>query len=456
MGHGIAQEFASAGYHVRMHDVTDEHLQTARTQIEKNLKVLAENAIIEEENIHATLQRIQTATELATVAENADFVVEAVTENLPLKQQIFEELDAICPPHTILASNTTALMPSQIGVNAKRKDKILNTHYFNPPYLIPLVELIRSPDTSDETVSVAFELLTAIGKTPAIIEKEALGFVGPRLQAALIREAFAIVERGIASAETVDLVVRNSFGRRLSVAGPFEVFELAGWDLVLAAFEELYKDLNSSSDINPLLRQMVESGKLGVKSKEGFYEWTDEKVQALRDKMNQALIQQAKDGVKSSADSALFRSHMQGSRQTLLCRSHMQGKLLNILRSAVHKNRFFLFFPVILVGLVLLGIYHKHVWEYLRELTAAFQSLETAREYIASYGVLAPIVSAILMIFQSVIAPLPAFLITFANGLLFGVWWGAALSWSSAMLGAALCFFYCPRPRTPGHCQVVK
>ena len=295
MGHGIAQEFASAGYHVRLHDVTDEHLQTARTQIEKNLGVLAENAIIEKGSIPSTLQRIQTATELATVAENADFVVEAVTENLPLKQQIFEELDAICPPHTILASNTTALMPSQIGINAKRKDKILNTHYFNPPYLIPLVELIRSPDTSDETVSVAFELLTAIGKTPAIIEKEALGFVGPRLQAALIREAFAIVERGIASAETVDLVVRNSFGRRLSVAGPFEVFELAGWDLVLAAFEELYKDLNSSADINPLLQQMVESGKLGVKSKEGFYEWTDEKVQELRDKMNQVLIQRAKD-----------------------------------------------------------------------------------------------------------------------------------------------------------------
>ena len=137
--------------------------------------------------------------------------------------------------------------------------------------------------------------MTAIEKTPAVIEKEALGFVGPRLQAALIREAFAIVEQGIASAETVDLVVRNSFGRRLSVAGPFEVFELAGWDLVLAAFEELYKDLNSSADINPLLRQMVESGKLGVKSKEGFYSWTDDKIQELRDRMNRALIQQAKD-----------------------------------------------------------------------------------------------------------------------------------------------------------------
>lgn len=295
MGHGIAQEFACAGYHVRMHDVTDENLEIARTQIENNLGVLAENGVITKENIAPTLQRIQTTTELSAVAENADFVVEAVTENLALKQQIFAELDAICPSHTILASNTTALMPSQIGVKVKRKDKILNTHYFNPPYLIPLVELIRSPDTSDETVTVTFDLLTSIGKTPAIIEKEALGFVGPRLQAALIREAFAIVEQGIASAETVDLVVRNSFGRRLSVAGPFEVFELAGWDLVLAAFEELYKDLNSSSDINPLLRQMVESGKLGVKSKEGFYNWTDDKIQELRDRMNRALIQQAKD-----------------------------------------------------------------------------------------------------------------------------------------------------------------
>ena len=120
----------------------------------------------------------------------------------------------------------------------------------------------------------------------------------------------------------------------------------------------------------------------------------------------------------------------------------MQSKILNKLRSiSVHKKRFFLFLPVVLVGLIVLGVYHRQIWEYLLELTAAFQSIETARAYIAGYGALAPVISAILMIFQSVIAPLPAFLITFANGLLFGVWWGAALSWSSAMLGAALCFF---------------
>ena len=294
MGHGIAQEFASAGYQVRLHDVTDAQLAAARTQIEQNLNALAENGILQKEEIAPTLQRIQTATDLERVARDADFVVEAVTENLALKQRIFERLDALCPSRTILASNTTALMPSQIGVKAKRKDKILNTHYFNPPYLIPLVELIRSPETADETVQATYDLLSAIGKTPAVIEKEALGFVGPRLQAALIREAFSIVEQGIASAETVDLVVRNSFGRRLSVAGPFEVFELAGWDLVLSAFEELYKDLNSSSDINPLLREMVDTGKLGVKSQQGFYTWTEDAIAELRERMNRALIQHAK------------------------------------------------------------------------------------------------------------------------------------------------------------------
>ncbi|MDE0085299.1 MAG: 3-hydroxyacyl-CoA dehydrogenase family protein [Candidatus Poribacteria bacterium] len=290
MGHGIAQEFACAGYRVQLHDITEETLDNARVQIGKNLTLLAENDVIQKTSIPETKQRILTTVNLNVAVETADFVVEAVSENLPLKQQIFAELDTLCQPHTILASNTTALMPSQIGANTKRTDKILNTHYFNPPYLIPLVELIRSPDTSDETVSVTFDLLTSIGKTPAIIEKEALGFVGPRLQAALIREAFAIVEQGIASAETVDLVVRNSFGRRLSIAGPFEVFELAGWDLVLDAFEELYKDLNSSPEINPLLKKMVESDKLGVKSGEGFYQWSEERQQALRNRMSQALI----------------------------------------------------------------------------------------------------------------------------------------------------------------------
>ena len=299
MGHGIAQEFAFAGYQVHLHDVSQAQVDAGMERIRDNLEVFVENDLARPNQVDETLDRIQGSDQLEVVAGEADFVIEAVIENLSLKQEVFRQLDQICPPRTILASNTTAQMPSQIGMFTQRQDKILNTHYFNPPYLIPLVELIRSPQTSDETLQVAYDLMVKIGKTPAVIQKEVPGFVGPRLQAAVIREAFSIVERGIATAEDVDLVVRNSFGRRLSVAGPFQVFELAGWDLVLAAFEELYKDLNSSSEINPLLREMVEGDKLGVKSGEGFYEWTPEKIEEIRDRMNQTLIGRMKDDAKS-------------------------------------------------------------------------------------------------------------------------------------------------------------
>ena len=298
MGHGIAQEFAFAGYQVHLHDVSQAQVDAGMERIRDNLQIFMENDLAEPDQIDETLGRIHGSDQLEIVGREADFVVEAVIENLPLKQEVFRQLDQICPPHTILASNTTAQMPSQIGMFTQRQDKILNTHYFNPPYLIPLVELIRSPKTSDETLQVAYDLMVKIGKTPAIIQKEVPGFVGPRLQAAVIREAFSIVERGIATAEDVDLVVRNSFGRRLSVAGPFQVFELAGWDLVLAAFEELYKDLNSSSEINPLLREMVEDDKLGVKSGRGFYEWTPERIEAIRNRMNRVLIERMKEDMK--------------------------------------------------------------------------------------------------------------------------------------------------------------
>ncbi|MBI1926056.1 3-hydroxyacyl-CoA dehydrogenase family protein [Candidatus Poribacteria bacterium] len=295
MGHGIAQEFAFAGYHVHLHDMSHEKLRAGIDRIRGNLQMFVENDLARPNQVDETLNRIHPSDQLEGVGRGADFVIEAVSENLPLKQEVFRQLDHLCPPHTILASNTTALMPSQIGALAQRRDQILNTHYFNPPYLIPLVELIRSPQTSDETLQVTYDLMVKIGKTPAIIQKEAPGFVGPRLQAALIREAFSIVERGIASAEDVDLVVRNSFGRRLSIAGPFQVFELAGWELVLAAFEDLYKDLNSSTEANPLLRAMVERGELGVKSGKGFYEWTPEKIEEVRDRMSRALIRQMKE-----------------------------------------------------------------------------------------------------------------------------------------------------------------
>jgi 3-hydroxybutyryl-CoA dehydrogenase len=167
---------------------------------------------------------------------------------------------------------------------------VLVAHYFNPPWLIPLVEIVRSPHTSDEVVSAVFELLTGMGKTPVIARKEAPGFIGNRLQGALLREALSIVERGIATPEDVDAVVKNGFGRRLSAAGVFELFDLVGWDLILAGARYLQGDLESSAEPSPVLREKIERGELGVKTGKGFYEWTPESAEASRTRIAQALV----------------------------------------------------------------------------------------------------------------------------------------------------------------------
>jgi 3-hydroxybutyryl-CoA dehydrogenase len=166
---------------------------------------------------------------------------------------------------------------------------VLIAHYFNPPYLLPLVELVRHPATSDATVATMHDLLTKVGKKPAIVQKEVVGFIGNRLQAALFREAISLVERGIASAQDVDTVVKNGFGRRYAAAGPFEVWELAGWDFILAASRYLTPTLESSSEISALLQEKVARGELGTKTGQGFYEWTPESVEALKKRIGQAL-----------------------------------------------------------------------------------------------------------------------------------------------------------------------
>jgi len=166
-------------------------------------------------------------------------VIEAVFEQLELKLEVFEQLDRLCPARTVLASNSSTLWPSKLAAATRRPAQVLIAHYFNPPYLLPLVELVRNPATSDATVDTMYGLLTRVGKKPAIVQKEVVGFIGNRLQAALFREALSLVERGIASAEDVDTVVKNGFGRRYAAAGPFEIWELAGWDFILAALQYL-------------------------------------------------------------------------------------------------------------------------------------------------------------------------------------------------------------------------
>ena len=290
MGHGIAQEFAVAGYEVALNDVSEERLARAIEAMRANLRQLADLGLVPPERAVAAPGEVRTTTNLAAAVGDADVVIEAIFEDLPLKRRIFADLDRLAPPRAILASNSSSFMPSALAAATGRPDRVLVAHYFNPPHLLPLVEVVRGPQTSDETVATMAALLRQIGKRPAIIQKEAPGFVGNRLQMALFREALAIVEAGIASPEDVDVVVKNGFGRRLAAAGPFEVFALAGLDLVLAVAEQLMPVIESRPEVPALLRDTVARGDLGVKTGSGFYTWTPEEGEALRQRVAKALI----------------------------------------------------------------------------------------------------------------------------------------------------------------------
>ena len=289
MGHGISLVFALGGYQVRLNDLSEESLQQASVNIGTNLDTLQRMGFIDGRQAASAPDRIRTSTSLHDTVADADVVVEAVFEDLGLKQRVFGELDELSPERTILASNTSTFMSSQLAPATGRPDKVVVANWWNPPYLLPLVEVVRGPETSNDTVETLAELLTKVGKRPVVLQKESLGFIGNRMQIALLREAISIVERGIASAEDVDTVVKNSFGRRLAVAGPFEVFDIAGWDTIRAILSQLIPEIESSRDVPALIEEMVDKGDLGLKSGQGFYPWTSEAAASLRQRIAQAL-----------------------------------------------------------------------------------------------------------------------------------------------------------------------
>ena len=276
MGHGIAQVFALGGHAVRLTDIKDEILVTARNNMTANLALLAEHGIVAKEAAGPALERVSTTTELARAVEGADWVVEAVIENLEIKQNLFRELDALCPERTILATNTSVISITQIGAKTRHPGRVVGTHFWNPPYLIPLVEVVRGDYTVDEVMDRTIDLLQQVGKHPVRVNKDVPGFVGNRLQHALWREAISIVAQGIADAATVDECVKYGFGLRLPILGPMENADLVGTDLTLAIHDYLLKYLESSGEASALLKTLVERGDLGFKSGRGFQQWSAE------------------------------------------------------------------------------------------------------------------------------------------------------------------------------------
>jgi 3-hydroxybutyryl-CoA dehydrogenase len=290
MGHGIALDFALAGFEVNLHDLDGQRVLHATGRIQAVLQMLAAAGTVPPQDVGAVSARIHGLTVLKEAVSDADLVVESVFEDLALKQTLFGELDGLCPPHTILASNTSSFPPTRLGGGTGRPEKVIVAHYFNPPYLLPLVEVVKGEATSEETASAVCTLLKQAGKKPVLLKKEAPGFIANRLQAALVREALAIVDRGIADPQDVDRVIQHGFGRRLAVAGVFEVLDLAGLDLMLAIASSLLPDLESSGQVPPWFRDKVERGEIGVRSGQGFYPWTSESAAARSRAMAQALL----------------------------------------------------------------------------------------------------------------------------------------------------------------------
>jgi len=300
MGHGIAQIFAAQKYPVTILDVQQGLLFKAVENIRSNLTLMAQNGIGCQEEIEPILQRIKTTLNLEEAASEAQLVIEAVSENLELKQKIFRELDRFASSDAILATNTSVISITEIGQNARFKGRILGTHFWNPPYLIPLVEVIKGEETSPQVMDATFELLKRVGKHPVRVNKDVPGFVGNRLQHALWREAISIVERGIADPETVDEVIKNGFGIRLAVLGPLENADMVGLDLTLAIHNYILKYLESSPDPSPLLKRKVEGEELGFKKGRGFYSWTSDKAEETRKNLLEYLLKWMKEEIAKS------------------------------------------------------------------------------------------------------------------------------------------------------------
>ena len=271
MGPGIAAAFAAAGHSASLWSRTGERARAgvrtaaglARFLSDSGLAIAAEPAD----------ERLVAATALDDVA-SADVVVEAVAEDLDAKRALLAEVDPMLPPDRLIATNTSGLRVTDVAAPLRHRERVVAMHFWNPAHLMPLVEVAGGEDTADEATEFALAVVRGIGKQPVHLRREVLGFLGTRLQQAVVREAIALLQDGVASAEDIDLAVRTSFGIRFPIAGPLESADLTGLDVIEAIHRYLLPDLDRSMEPQTALTERVGAGALGTKTGRGFHDWT--------------------------------------------------------------------------------------------------------------------------------------------------------------------------------------
>jgi len=272
MGNGIAHVFAQTGFQVHLVDISEVNLQKALGTISGNLDRQIKKGTLSQEDKDATLSRLHLVTDIAAVAPKADLVVEAATENLEIKLDIFRKLDSLCPAHTILSSNTSSISITKIASVTKRADKVIGMHFMNPVPVMKLVEIIRGYATSDEVADKIEALSIQLGKTPTVVN-DYPGFVSNRILMPMINEAIYTLFEGVAGVEEIDTVMKLGMAHPM---GPLQLADFIGLDVCLSILHVLHDGFGNPKYYPcPLLTNMVTAGYKGVKSGQGFYDWSN-------------------------------------------------------------------------------------------------------------------------------------------------------------------------------------
>lgn len=294
MGNGLAQVFASdenANIIVKDIKLSEKPSQV----LEDNLNTLISKDAMTREKADSILRRVKYTTDMEEALKDADFIIECIFENMELKQNLFRDIEPLCKPDAIFATNTSVMSITEIASKVKDKSRVVGTHFWNPPYLIPLVEVVKGNETSEEVFEDTYNYLRKIGKKAVKCMKDVPGFIANRLQHAIWREALSIVEKGIADAETVDEALRYGPGLRWPILGILENADMIGLDLSLNIQEYIVPHLEDSHSASSLLKKHVADGNLGFKTGKGYQTWNEEEIKASRKRLNEYLIDVTKD-----------------------------------------------------------------------------------------------------------------------------------------------------------------